>query len=458
MQQGLAVDARASRTVVVAALACVAACAATAEELHDARTVVDEIVADNTTRFPLRKVAASIPFENFRYPFVDDAENVLFIGNDTYTYRARQQGGVFRSAAAGGRIDAMVLESDPAPDDGKPMGLILGLQTDRRSFVIHRGPDRGTGIYARFGDGPLTTVAGLATPAPQAGSAFGWFWYADIHDNRVVFHGTPASSTQPAGGLYLYDHDTRRLRRLVDSTTGVPAAGGARLADPSYQPRIDGSWLVFSANRLDADGSVRPGRGILGWRLDTAGETADPFDIGRLEILAPFGMEIPHSGGRRLTAAPNPVVHGGIVAVIAGHSDDDPFNERTAWQSVLVRTPDGVWHAPLDTNTLIPGREENGCFTGFNKWPAVEDGRVLCIARGPGGYEAVYLHDPAEKRLYFVADTDFVVDGKNVSGFEIGRYPMVGRRLAMLIRFRDGTSGVYLSTLEGLPEHRVRRR
>ncbi len=437
---------------------CLSCLAAGAEELNDARTVVDETVADGDTRFPLRKVAASIPFENFRYPFVDDAENVLFIGNDRYTYGARHGGGIFRSEAASGRIDSMVLESDPAPDDGKPMGTVLGLQTDRQSFVFHRGPDRGTGIYARFGGGELITVAGLATPAPGSGTNFGWFWYADIHDSRIVFHGTPRDPTGNGGGLYLYDHDTRDLRRLVDSAVTVPAAGGARLADPSYQPRIDGSWLVFSANLLDSDGAISPGRGILGWRLGDPDHTADPFAIGKLEIVAPFGMEIPHSGGKKLTSAPNPVVHGGIMAVVGGSSETDPLSERTEWQSILVRTPDGTWHAPVDTNTLIPGREDSGCFTGFHKWLAVQDGRVIFLAHGPDGYQAVYLHDPADRRLYFVVDTNFLVDGKPVSGFEIGRYPMVGRRLALMIRFRDGKSGVYLSTLEGLPGLQPRRK
>lgn len=429
-----------------------------ADELHDGVTTVDEIVADTETEMPLRKVAAPIPFENFRYPFVDDAENVLFIGNDRYSFRAKNPGGIFRSQAADGRLDPMVLESDPAPDDGKPMGLILGLQTDRESFVFHRGPDRGTGIYARFGNEPLTTIAGLATMAPGASSLFDWFWYADVHDHRVVFHGTPQSKLDHPGGLYLYNHRTRGLRRLVDGSVPVPSADNSRFADFSYQPRIDASWLVFSANRLAADGTtILPGRGILGWPLDDTDEPEDPFAIERLQILAPFGMEIPFSGGLQLTAAPNPCGHDGIIAVVGGSDAEDPLNERPSWQSILVRTADGVWHAPVDTNTLIPGREDGAVFTGFNKWIAVQDGRVVFRAYGPG-YEAVYLYDVVKRRLYFVADSDWLVDDKTIARFEIGRYPMVGSRLALMIAFRDGTSGVYLSTLHGLAEHEAHRK
>ncbi len=429
-----------------------------AAEFHQAEAVIDEVVADTDTPVPLRKVAAPIPFENFRYPFVDDEENVLFIGNDRYTYGASTGNGIFRSQASDGRLDALVLEDDPAPDDGKPMGLILGLQTDRRSFVFHRGPDRGSGIYARFGGGPLVTIAGRSTLAPGTSSRFSWFWYADIWEDLVVFNGSPESTGEPVNGLYLRKQGEDQPSRLVDNTQAVPAADGGKLCQLSYQPRIDGSWLVFSANRSAGEsGAVKPGRGILGWAVTDGGDPETMFALDRLQVLAPFGMPIPESDGLPLTSAPNPIADQGLIAVVGGSDATNPMEESPAWQAICIRTPDGKWHNPVDTNTLIPGRNDDCCFTGFNKWLAVHDGKVVFQGHGPDGYHAVYLYDTLKQHLYFVADTTWKVDGKPIAGFEVGRHPMVGQRLALTIRFSDRTSGQYLATLRGMPAPVVRK-
>ncbi len=433
-------------------------CNAAATSLQDANASIDEVVADTDTSRPLRKVAAPIPFENFRYPFVDDAENVLFIGNDSYTYGAKGGNGIYRSQASDGRLDALVMEDDPAPDDGKPMGIILGLQTDRRSFVFHRGPDRGKGIYARFDDGEVVTVANRMTSMPGATGNFSWFWYADIWDDLVVFHGSLESSGNPVSGLYLYQHHNRTLSRLIDSTQPVPAADGSRLGHFSYQPRIDNSWLVFSANQeIPGSAGVKPGRGILGWPLKEGENPSTMFSLDRLQVLAPFGMTIPETDGLPLTSAPNPVVGDGLIAVVGGSDTENLMNERTDWQAICIRTPDGKWHNPVDTDTLIPRRDDGALFTGFNKWLAIQNGQVIFRAYGPGNYQAVYIFDPATNQLSFVADTTWRFEGKAIVDFEIGRHPMVGRRLALMIRFADQSSGEYLATLPGLPTAAVRK-
>jgi hypothetical protein len=148
-------------------------------ELRDAGTVVDTTAVDTTAvdtayGVQLEPAEAPIPFKKFRYPFLDDEENLLFIGNDPFRYTPAIKGnGIYRSYAADGRIESLVIQDDPAPDDGLPMGAILGLRTDFRSYVFHRGGDSGTGIYGSFNGGPLVTVAGLKTVAPGIGVNFG---------------------------------------------------------------------------------------------------------------------------------------------------------------------------------------------------------------------------------------------------------------------------------------------
>jgi hypothetical protein len=79
-------------------------------ELRDAETVVDTTVIDTDYGVQIQPAGASIPFKNFRYPFVDDHENVLFIGNDPFRYTPAIKGnGIYRSYAADGRIEALVI-------------------------------------------------------------------------------------------------------------------------------------------------------------------------------------------------------------------------------------------------------------------------------------------------------------------------------------------------------------
>jgi hypothetical protein len=427
-------------------------------ELRNAETEVDTTVVDTAYGVQIKPVEAAIPFKNFRYPFVDDRENVLFIGNDPFRYTPAVKGnGIYRSYAADGRIESLVIQDDPAPDDGLPMGAILGLRTDFRSYVFHRGGDSGTGIYGSFNGGPLVTVAGLKTVAPGIGVNFGWFWYADVCGDLVVFNGSPQTSDDWVNGLYLYDHAKQKLSCLLDTTRAVPAAGGLRLAEISPQPRLDKSWLIFAAcSATDAAGDQVAKKGYFGWQVTEGGNPEEMFALERLKVLAPIGMEIPESGGLPLTGGSNLMSDEGLIAVAAGSDVDGKKGGIPRWQAICIRTPDGIWHNPVDTNTLNPILNDGSCFTGFNKWVGVDEGKVIFRAYGDS-YEAVYIYDVASDALYFVADTRLTIHDKEVTSFEISGHPLVGKRLAMMIHFSDGTAGEYLATLPQLPTEPVRK-
>lgn len=427
--------------------------AASGIELQYAGTEVDTVVVDTTWGVQLTPAAALIPFKNFRYPYFDEQENVTFIGNDPYRYGSAKKGnGIYRSYAADGRIEPLVIQDDPAPDDGKPIGAIMGLRTDFRSFVFHRGYDQGTGIYGCFDGGPLVTVASRSTQVPGESRNFDWVWYADVCKDLVVFNGTPRSEPEWINGLYLYQHSKRQVTRLLDSTQPVAAAGGMRMADFSYQPRIDDSWLVFSAIRAeDGDAKTPPPKGVFGWSITAGGNADDMFALDRLQVLAPFGMEIPESGVLPMTSASNPMTSGGMMAVTVGSHTPGETSELPKWQAICIRTADGVWHNPVDTNTINPVLNDGSFFTGFSKWLGMQDGKVIFHADGPNDYQAVYIYDQPTDALYFIADTRLKIDDKEIQSFEYGGHPLVGKRLALMIRFSDGSSGEYLATLPKLP-------
>lgn len=420
-----------------------------ATEVQDANAAVDEVVIDTSYRVPL--VKQPMPFENFRYPFFDNDGSVLFIGNDFFTFGARENSGIYRSNADG-TLEVLATQDQPSPDDGQPIGIFMGLQTDFKSVLFHRGPDRGVGIYGWFEGGPLTAVANTKTLVPGSLAPFAWFWYGDVNNGLVVFTAAQRIEENDQIGLYFYRHRDRKIWTLLNEKTPVPALAGKPLTRLAYQPRLDSSWIVFSADEAD---TAR--RGIFGWSLQQPAGNALPEEaltsIDKLQILAAPGMEIPESGGRILTQAPNPVVENGVVAVRGDFNKEQSPNKRdhsADYAAILVRTPDGIWKNPIDTDTLIPGRSDGATFTGFNKWLSLANGRVIFRAYGPRGYEAIYLYAVAEEKLFFVIDTLREIDGKQVRGYEVSTKPMNGDRLAFMARFTDGSSGEYLATLPGL--------
>jgi hypothetical protein len=423
-------------------------------EFGDAKTVVNEVVADTNFLIPMRRAEAPIPFENFRYPYLDDAGNVLFIGNDVVTLHASGRNGIFRSMAATGELITLLRQEDPAPGDGQPFGTIMGLHTDGPSLVFHRGGDRGKGIYGIFDNKTVVTIADRGTPVPGRSAVFDWFWYADVALGNVVFHGSYGPREQDVCGLYWYRHSDRILRPLVDETQPIPQTGGLCFTMLAYQPRIHRAGILFSAGTKDGNGQPLPSRGIFGWpiQMDSTGNF-DPSSVAidRLQVLALCGMAIPESGGLPLTCAPNPVGSPEVVAVLGGSDATDPFSETPAYQCILVRTRDGVWHNPVDTNTVIPNLPGEALFLGFNKWLAVDGGDVIFRAFGPDEYQAVYLYDSVKDILYFITDTHREIEGRRIASLEVSDHPISGSRMALMVRFEDKTSGVYLASLPGLP-------
>ena len=382
---------------------------AQAIELGIAETEVDSLVVDTEYGVQISQASAPVPFKNFRYPFVDQDENILFISNDHFRYNpAKKANGIYKSFASDGRLECLVVQDDPAPDDGAPMGKILGLRTDSKSFSFNRGSDFGKGIYASFNGGPLVTVAGRKTIAPGRNHSFHSFHYADIWEDRVVFNGTPILDQEWVNGLFLYDHGTKDIRELVTNKEPVAVAGGSELWWLSEQPFLNGDWLLFSASRsADCIGnkSEKGTKGLLGWKIEPGVRPDLNFSKAKLRILAPFGMEIPESGGLALTSLSSPVENSGIIAVLAGNNPPEKYGTPPTYQAVTFRTEDGVWRNPIDTNTLNPILNDGSYFTSFNKWLTTQDKRIIFIANGPNNYEAVYIYDIERDILFFVADT-----------------------------------------------------
>ncbi len=436
--------------IIATGLACVAPAIHAQTELRDAMTEVDEVVIDTTFEIPLELLSETYPFKNFRYPFVDKNGQVLFIGNDWFKYNmAEHHNGVYQSTPDG-VLTPLATQEMIVKEDGEPLGPILGLRTDFESIVFQRFNGRGRSLMGLIRGGPMRELVGQGTIAPGSNVPFKYFLFADIQSNWMVFNGT-TNSDPWINGLYHMDVDTGTMIRLIQNDQFIASLGFIP-GNLSWQPDLSTERLVFGANQLDEKGEeCLPARGILGWRINLEENPEEQFSIDKLEVLAPFGMEIPESGGLPLQWANNPVTDGDWVAVVGGHDPDDHMSQPPAYQAILIRTPDGIWHNPVDTDTYIPGhRAENAVFTSFNQWIGLSEGKVVFIARGPDDYQAIYIYDSNDSGLYFVIDTERPIDGRQPIGFEISSNPLVGQRLAFMAQFDDKTSGIFGATLPGL--------
>lgn len=413
--------------------------------------VVDEVVADTATLAPVR---ARIPFSQFRYAHVDEAENVTFIADDPFLLpaaRTSETHGIYRSRAADGEIECIVGPDTPMP--GSTAGAWLrGLQSDGPNFVFHGrtrvgDPERVVdGLYAWSERGGVVALARTGDPAP-GGGVFEKLAYGAIDDGRVVFAGL---DDRGRSGLFAVAADGTGLARLIDNAGGgvLPApAGGLSLF--WFQPWQRDGALAFGG----LDGRGREGVWFMPWE-EAAGAAAlpeRPAAPSRLDLA-----RLPVPEGVTLNYVETTSTSRGWIAFNAGEAADparrgyggEMHRGATRYEGVFLVKGDVVINI-ADTETYIPGREGE-TFVDFDFWTACDAGRVVFVARGRKGFRGVYLYDVAETTLYPVATTDVPVDGLRAVDFEVGARPLVGERCALAVRFAKGQRidyGVYLATL-----------
>lgn len=430
------------------------------ESFEDSRAFVDEIVADTDFLIPLSELGTNIPFSNFRYPYIDRDKNVLFLANDWFKgASARNHNGIYYSRSSG-ELESFLKQEKQLPD-GTTVGSLLGLRTDFKSYVVHRGDNRGKCLIAGTFNSPPEVVVDQNTLAPGRNKKFELFSYADVQDQWIAFNGTTGTGDYWYHGLYLHSTQDQSLIELIDNDGDLPRFG-SRLGNFSRQPEMDEDWLVFAANRLDPQAkNCLPGRVILGWpmpkKIDSSFQAQEHFSLSHLEVLFRQDQLIPESGGARLHYANNPSVNDGIIAVVGGYDPEDHMSQDPDYRCLLIRNTDGEWINPIDTDTLMPGRESKGFITSINQWVGNQSGSLVFIAEGADDYQALYLYQVASETLFFIIDSDTPVVSKKVTSFEVSGHPLVGKSLSFMARFEDETSGLYLAALPGLKVTTERR-
>ena len=70
---------------------------------------------------------------------------------------------------------------------------------------------------------------------------------------------------------------------------------------------------------------------------------------------------------------------------------------------------------------------------------------MLFLARAEN-YLGLFAFNTEEEALYLLADSRMNFDGKKIVGAEISNAAKIGEKVALMLEFGDGTSGVYIAT------------
>ena len=209
--------------------------AADADVVWEPAQIFDaEQIAESGAFVPL-----AIPtfFDNFRYPFLQDDESVVFIANDGGRDGIGREG-IF-CIAKNGEVSKLAEVGDYFSGTGLRLTGVSGLRVDGGRAVFRCGADDGSGGVGIWEDGSLLL---LAQTGDERG--LGNIGYPGFGGNTVTFY---AEEAEEKGAIYAVDLASfpRVPRKVVDTSTLMPASDGVRFGSFGFQQEAEDGLAVF---------------------------------------------------------------------------------------------------------------------------------------------------------------------------------------------------------------------
>ena len=416
-------------------------------------TTIDTVVADNRTvplANPLLPLRAPVPFKGFRYPLVDEAENVLFITDDATVGQQGQHHGIYRSEAADQTLHAVVLPTDKIPGTSYPFECLRGIQPAERGsdFVFNATSEHGgRGLFV-WSAGTVTQVARTGdTLLPGETTPLSDVHWGALNGGRVLYVAATGKPGQPV--LVLHDLQSGTDRVLLRGGDAIPGHPGETFQYVAHQNWLDDHSVVFRAGAADP---YRPTttkahderHGLYGW-FNVRWDDPATLDPARLVTIADTDTPRPEARqGERFTDFRSAPVHGGLTA----------FEAPGATRGIYLSQNGAGPMVAVDSETEMPGLFK-GKFHSFGEWPAAVDHGVVFTAAAEG-FAGVFLYRADQDMLYVLADNRAPLEGKQITEFEIGSSPMAGNRVAVTVEFKDESTGVYLATIPARAYKRIK--
>ena len=380
-----------------------------------------EQIAESGAFVPL---AVPTFFDNFRYPFLQDDESVVFIANDRGDDGLGREG-IFRISKAG-EVTKLAEVGDYFSGTGLRLTGVSGLRVDNGRAVFSCGADDGSGGVGLWDDGTLQLLARTGDE-----SGLGNIGYPGFAGSTVTFY---AEDAQEKGAVYAVDLASfpRGLRKVVDTTTTMPGSEGVLFGSFGFQQEAEDGFAVFrgfapgARELLQLTGGEEQALGGV-FRKNIRGGGEPEKIVDTLEPL-PGGPP-----GSTFAGLRNAIPREGTVVIPSWTRDHSGF---------YYVGRDGKARLVADTNTRIPGLFD-GSFTGFDKWAANCAPWVIFIGNA-GSYRGLFAMHMERNELFLLLDNRTELGGKVVHDVELSSRPKLGENMVMAIEFSDGSSGVYM--------------
>ena len=372
-------------------------------------------------------VPLAIPtfFDNFRYPFLQDDESVIFIANDRGRRGDLGRHGLYR-IGKNGEVSKLAEPGDYFEGTGTRLTGLSGLRVDGERAVFRCGLDddhEGVGMWE---NGRLLLLA--RTGDEEGLHNIGYPGYAG---NTVTFYAEDAAE-KPA--VYAVDlaSTARSPRKILDTTTPMPGRPFELFGGFGFQQEAEDGVAVirgFAAGgrRIlqDSSGRGHDLGGVYRWRIDGSGEPVELLDT---VTPLPGGPE-----GATFAELQNATPRYGTVVVPSWTRDHS---------GLYYIGRDGTARLVADTNTRIPDLFA-GAFTRFSKWAANCAPWVVFIAEA-GSFRGLFAMHMERNELFLLLDNRTELGGRMVNDFELSSRPKLGEDFVLAIQFADESSGIYL--------------
>lgn len=373
----------------------------------------------------LAPVAIPTKLSNFRYPFLQEDGSVVFIANDHLKpANAEGRAGIFK-IEANDRVSTLASAGESFTNSDAKLAGVWGLKVEGGRAVFRAVLENGGSGIALWEDGRLTLLA--SDQNPEGMSDFG---YPDLSEDIVVFSAKPKDSGRSLYAVSLRSAD-RRPVAVVPNGTPIPGTAGLSFGAFADSQFADGTDAVFRAYSEEFTPFRGPGPRYSGVFRKSTLSTNSPTKIIDLATSLPGAPQGTTFNDYIESAIPRD----GSTAIV---------NQSGDLRGIYLVTPDGKTELVVDSNTQIPDLF-TGSFTGFSKWLYNNPPWLLFLARAEN-YLGLFALNTDEQALYLLADSRMSFDGKKIVGAEISNSAKIGEKVALMLEFNDGSSGVYLAT------------
>lgn len=407
------------RAIAVLALSLSLGCLTSSKS--EAATFEFTKIADTNTPIP----SGAGNFVSLSSPSLDEG-HVAFVG--TISSSPLQQG-VYTNIS--GKLNVIADSTRLIPNSTENFSF-FGSPSSQGGQVIFLGssafPQSQQGIYSYVNNIPLEIVANRNTSIPGGTGNFATFNVRgsvsvdpSIDAGNVAFRGLDSSFRE---GIYANIKDT--LKTIADTKTSIPLGTGNFTAFSDAV--IDDGFVAFVGT-----GSSSQQQGIytnIGGRLKVVvnTKTAIPNGIGNFTRFVNASQT---SEQTRIAFDNGNVVFNGFGS--------------GSQQGIYIKVG-GKLNVIADTKTPIPGGMGN--FTSFtsilNNNASLDNGNVAFQGSGSSQVGIYTTLGGSLRKVIAVNDS---LDGKIVSSVASGREALSGNQIAFLVRFTDGSEGIYIATL-----------